>query len=323
MWHKALMATGAFLAIAVATGGPDGASAQQIDPSDFSPAITNTLFPISSFSIKVFEGREEGDDGTERIRIESRTLNRTEAVGGVVTTVLQESEWIDGDLVEVAHDFFAQHRNGDVYYFGETVDNYVNGRLRNHDGAWRADEGRNKPGIIMLANPTVGRTYDQEFAPGIAEDKGTIVALNESVRTPAGNFTGCVKIKDTTPLEPDVEEFKWFCPGMGMVREESEDGFAELISFTRTTPPAASATPAGVSAPNTTAAALPLPPSQQTSAPNAPAPSTVAPPIRAPSTGDAGLLAHERNTDSMSLIALATVTLLVSAGLTLRTQRRD
>lgn len=315
MWRRFLIAAGAFIAITMTAGGPDSARAQQINPADFSNVITNPLFPVSSFSIKVFEGREEGDDGTERTRIESRTLTRTETVGGVVTTVIEESEFVDGEIKEVARDFYAQHRNGDVYYFGETVDNYVNGNLRNHDGAWRADQGRNEAGIIMLANPTVGRTYSQEFAPSIAEDKGTIVALNESVKTPAGSFTGCVKIKDTTPLEPDVEEFKWFCPGVGMVREESEDSFSELVSFTRVTQPAASPTSAGVlPAPNTAAGALPLPQSQQTtSAPSAlaAAPSTVRP----PSTGDAGLLVSREKGDSPPLAALGFVAVLTGGAL--------
>jgi len=234
-------------------------------------------------------------------------------------TVQQETAFEDGEVVEVAHDFFAQHRNGDVYYFGETVDNYENGKLRNHNGAWLAGDGRNEPGIQMLASPTVGRTYRQEFAPGIAEDMGTIVAVNESVTVPAGSFTGCVKIKDTTPLEPGLEEFKWFCPGIGMVKEEEPDGFSELVSFERARTSAASPTPTVVSQPNITGGVQPLSrPEVVAAATSTPAAPAI---VRPPSTGDGGLLVRQTGRETTPLIALTAAGVVDTVGASLRLRR--
>jgi hypothetical protein len=309
------MAASALVALSLMGGTQPARAQQRFGPAEFTHVITNPYFPISLFTIKIFEGREEGDDGIERTRIESRTLTQTRVVMGITVTVLQESEYVDGEIVEVAHDFFAQHRRtGDVYYFGEDVDNYRNGRIANHNGAWVAGVGRNEPGIIMLAQPRVGQTYQQEFAPGEAEDRGTVMALDETVKVPAGEFSGCVKIKDTTPLEPDVEEFKWFCPGIGMVREEGDDSFSNLVDFTRAAaaPAAASPTPPAIAAPQTLSGVVPLP--QQAAAASAPAaaPASAAPAVapetvRPPSTGDAGLVGQEGRGSSGELMLMAGV----------------
>jgi hypothetical protein len=218
-------------------------SAQQpVDPSEFSPVITNPLFPLSLLGPKVFVGEDTDPDTDETVeeRLESRVLPETTVVAGVTVLILEEKAYVDGELVEVALDYFAQHTDGDVYYFGERVDNYEDGVVANHDGEWLAGEDGNQPGVIMAATPQVGTTYDQETAPGVAEDKATVLSLSETVTTPAGTYTNCLKTRDFTPLEPGVEEFKFHCPGVGLVREEFEDGFIELVSVG---PPPAAPTP--------------------------------------------------------------------------------
>jgi hypothetical protein len=83
----------------------------------------------------------------------------------------------------------------------------------------------------MLAAPTVGTTYQNEVAPGEAEDMATVLALAETVTTPYGTFTGCLKTEDFTPLEPGVVENKFYAPGTGLVLEVEEDGSRiELIA---------------------------------------------------------------------------------------------
>lgn len=239
-----LLALAAAVTIAVATvilapsitsAGGNGGGSGKLDPDDFSTEIDNPLFPLSNFETKIFEGEETDPDTGEIIstRLESTVLNRSGKVAGIKILVLEEKAYQDGELIEVALDYFAQHSDGTVYYFGEDVDNYVDGKIDNHDGSWRAGKDGAVQGIIMPAAPFVGQAYQQEFAPGIAEDKAEVVALNESVSTPAGDFTGCLKTKDINPLDtPPLVEFKFYCPGVGVVREEAPDGFIELTSYT-------------------------------------------------------------------------------------------
>ena len=76
----------------------------------------------------------------------------------------------------------------------------------------------------MLAAPTVGQRYYQEFFLGEAEDEGEVVAVGQSAIVPFGAFDGCVATEDFTRLEPDQRERKVYCPGVGLVLEESIDG---------------------------------------------------------------------------------------------------
>ena len=228
------------------------ASAEAPNPSDFSAAITHPLFPLSSLGPKIFDGQEtDADTGkTIKTRLESRVLPQTAVVAGITVTVLEEKAYADGALIELALDYFAQHRDGSVYYFGELVDNYENGTLKDHHGQWLAGEGQNVAGIIMPAVPKVGETFAQEHAPGVAEDQATVISMSEQVRVPAGAYTGCLKTKDFSPLDPGVVEFKFYCSGVGMVKEEGDGSVLELTSLAAAPPTAATA-----AAPSATAAA--------------------------------------------------------------------
>jgi len=232
----ALAITAVTVAPAVTSAGGNKGNSGKLDPDDFSTTIDNPFFPLSSLGPKVLEGPETDPDTgiTVTARLESTVLDKTRKVAGIEVLVLEEIAYEDGEVIEVALDFFAQHEDGAVYYFGEKVDNYVDGKIDNHDGSWLAGKNGAQPGIVMPAQPVVGQTFKQENAPGVAEDQVTILALNESVSTPAGNFSGCLKAEDSSPLNPGVIDIKFYCPGVGQVREAGLDGFIELISYSTT-----------------------------------------------------------------------------------------
>ena len=78
--------------------------------------------------------------------------------------------------------------------------------------------------------PKIGDEFEQERAPGVAEDQSKVIAVDQTVTTPAGTFTGCIKTEDFDPIG-DVTEFKYYCPDVGLVKEESEEGQVELVNF--------------------------------------------------------------------------------------------
>ena len=245
-----------------------------INPADFQTKVDNPLFPLSSLGPTVFEGEENDPDTGALIktRVESTVLPTTDTVAGVEVTVVNEKDYEDGELVESTLDYFAQHRNGDVYYFGERVDIYEGGEIVGHQGQWLAGEGRNEPGVAMPAHPTVGQKFNQENAPGIAEDQLTVLSLTESVTVPAGSFSACLKVADFNPLD-DATEHKWFCPGVGMVHEEFPEGHLDLVSV------------------GTSTSATPMPTASATVA--APPPTSTPPAaVNAPTTGD-GATSHD------------------------------
>jgi hypothetical protein len=174
--------------------------------------------------------RLEGEDPHEGlVEVEITVTAATELVDGVLTRVVQEREWIDGDLVEVSWNFFAScAETGDVYYFGEDVDIFEDDGTIVHDGAWRAGVDGALPGLIMPGTFLLGSRYHQEIAPGVAEDRAEHVGIGLLVSTPFGPFEGCVEVDETTPLEPGQHGRKLYAPGVGLV---FDDG-VELVGFT-------------------------------------------------------------------------------------------
>jgi len=198
-----------------------------INPSNFTEIITNPYLPFTVGSTFTYTG--ETEEGTERIQIE--VLAETKVVMGVTCTVVRDIVYLNDEIIEDTHDWFAQDEDGNVWYFGEEVDNYENGVVDNNDGAWEAGINGALPGIAMLANPVIGLLYRQEYFKGEAEDRAEVISFNETVTTPAGTFTGCLKIRETTPLEPEVEEYKFYALGIGVVLESKEDEKAEIIQY--------------------------------------------------------------------------------------------
>ncbi len=156
-------------------------------------------------------------------------LNETRVVDGIETRVVEERESEDGELVEVSRNFFAVCQpSNDIFYFGEEVDDYEDGEIVSHEGAWLAGEDDGRAGLFMPGDIKVGMKYYQEFAPGIAEDRAEILSVNDTLAVPAGNFTGVLKVEETNPLEPDEREDNFYAPGIGTIQDETE----KLVEYT-------------------------------------------------------------------------------------------
>jgi hypothetical protein len=163
-------------------------------------------------------------DRTRRIELhdDGRTRN-------ITTRVVQEFETADGELSEISYNFFATCLpDRDVYYFGERVDIYEDGRVVGHEGQWLAGSHGAEAGIIM-PDPAflLGSRYMQEIAPGVAMDRAEHVAVDLDVNVPAGSFDDCVRVRETSPLEPGSTSIKVYCPGVGLVRDDD----LELIAI--------------------------------------------------------------------------------------------
>ncbi|WP_239142579.1 hypothetical protein [Variovorax sp. WS11] len=159
----------------------------------------------------------EGGDTKLQITV----LDETKSVAGTTTRVVEEREWKKGELYEVSRNYFAMcEQTKDVFYFGEDVEFYKKGKVIKHDGSWHAGVNGNKAGLIMAGTPKPKMKYYQEIAPGVAMDRAEIVSLDETCKTPAGTFSGCMKVKESSALEPLVSEYKYHAPGIGLVRDE-------------------------------------------------------------------------------------------------------
>ena len=99
------------------------------------------------------------------------------------------------------------------------MDIYKDGKIVDHEGAWIA-EGQNKAGVNVPGLAMLGARFYQEIAPGVAMDRIEIISTAETLETPSGKFTNCMKTEETTPLEPGEKEYKTYAPGVGLIQDE-------------------------------------------------------------------------------------------------------
>ena len=162
-----------------------------------------------------------GGDASEAAEVTITVLNETRQVNGTETRVVEERESIGGELVEISRNFFAIcEETNSVFYFGEEVDDYESGNIISHEGAWLAGEDANRAGVIMPGTILLGARYYQEIAPNVALDRAEIIDIGEIIQTPSGDFTYTLITRETTPLEPDVAELKYYAVGIGLIQEE-------------------------------------------------------------------------------------------------------
>jgi hypothetical protein len=216
---QSVLAAAAIVAFSTASGqGKSAGDAGWQKDFDFSGCKWQTTGRNDYFVLEPgFQLLLEGGDTKLQITV----TNQTKKIDGVITRVVEEREWKDGKLYEVALNYFAIcEQTKDVIYFGEDVDFYENGKVVRHDGTWHAGVNGNKAGIIMPGTPTLKKKYYQEVAPGVAMDRAEIVSLTDTCKTPAGTFKNCMKVKETTAMDPKVTEYKYHAPGIGLVRDQ-------------------------------------------------------------------------------------------------------
>jgi hypothetical protein len=203
----------------------------EILPRNFVAGIDNPFLPFVPGTTWKYEGKT--DEGTETIVVEATAATRV--ILGVTCTEVRDRGYLNGVLAEDTRDWYAQDKQGNVWYFGELSYEIEDGLIVSISGSWEAGVDGAKPGLAMPAAVAVGRTYRQEFLIGEAEDLGQILSLNASVTVPYGAFTGCRKTRDFTPLSPDSNEHKFYATGVGLLLEQDPEGGSrvELIEVTR------------------------------------------------------------------------------------------
>jgi hypothetical protein len=177
----------------------------------------NDFFILEPGYQQVLEGRE----GKESVHLEITVLAETRTVGGVETRIIEEKESHNGRVEEISRNLYAVCGPGsDVFYFGEEVDMYKDGKIAGHEGAWIANTAGAKAGLFMPSRPLLGARFFQEIAPGVALDRVEVVSDSESLKTPAGTFDDCLKTEETTPIEPQAKEYKVYARGVGIVQDD-------------------------------------------------------------------------------------------------------
>ena len=211
---------------------PAGATTTKFNPSNFSSSSTtidNSWLPFPAGTTFHFTGEVDKSSSTDT---ESVT-NNIQTIDGVKARAVHDEVAVKGKVIEKTDDYYAQDKQGNVWYMGEDSFELKGSKFVLASDSWKAGENGAKPGIIQEANPKVGDTYKEENAPGVAEDQAKVLSLSESVTVPYGSFTNVLETVETSPLDPQSEN-KWYARGVGELKEAVADGSEhyELVSIT-------------------------------------------------------------------------------------------
>ena len=187
------------------------ATAPVIHPADFTTVIENPYLPLRAGTTFIYKSPDGSVVDTMTVTATTRIID------GVRCVVVLDVTKSHGVLEERTEDYFAQDRTGNVWYFGEDVQNYKNGKLVGTAGSWRAGVHGAQPGVVMKAASRVGDSYAEENAAGIAQDQAEVTGVGLSVTVPFGRFDEVVATRETSPLEPKALEEKYYAKGVGNI----------------------------------------------------------------------------------------------------------
>ncbi|MGH2597309.1 MAG: hypothetical protein ACRDH7_15300 [Actinomycetota bacterium] len=204
-----------------------------INPADFTNVVTNPYFKLTPGSTRTYTGTKDGVP----LQATFKVLTQAKTIIGVKCVVVQDTVTLNGSLEEKTLDWFAQDSKGNVWYFGEDSKDYKNGVVVSTTGTWLSGVNGGQPGIVMLAAPTVGAPYVEEYLPGVAEDHAQVVKSGVSITVPTGSYKNVIITKNTNPLDPSLLEHKFYAPGVGMVYETKHYGGShmEIMRLVRVT----------------------------------------------------------------------------------------
>jgi hypothetical protein len=178
--------------------------------------ITNRYLPLASLKQDILENK----DGHVERTVKPDVIKNFQVGGQSVEALTVEDLEYDanGSLKEATLDYFAQDDAGNVYYLGEDVDEYKDGQISGHSGAWLYGKDTQNLGILMPARPKVGMKFKSEDAAPITWEEDVVVSKSETAKVPAGTFANCLKIKEKAS-DGDTE-YKLYAPGVGVVIED-------------------------------------------------------------------------------------------------------
>jgi hypothetical protein len=208
-----------------------GHYAPTISPSDFGTVVDNRYWPLTPGTTFLYRGVRGNTPQTNTVTV----TDRTKQILGITCTVVRDSVFEHGTIVERTFDWYAQDLQGNVWYMGEDSFELQNGRMTKASDSWESGVDGAQPGIIMPADPQPGDAYRQEYyPPGEALDQARVLQLDGQATVPYGSFDGLLVTSERSPLEPQTEQ-KYYEPGLGEVEERVVKGHHEefdLVSVT-------------------------------------------------------------------------------------------
>jgi hypothetical protein len=178
------------------------------DPGDFVATIDNPWLPYAAGNVWTYD--VEGEfSGRRTVTV----ADETEVVAGVDVVVVVTEDHEEGSGWEATafrRDFYAQDREGNVWWFGS-------------DGEWEAGVDGAEAGLAMPADPRVGDGWRLALRDGVVEDRATVESVED----------GQVVLLIESELAPDGVVQRTYDTGVGLTRTfnlEGPTGSSLLVS---------------------------------------------------------------------------------------------
>jgi hypothetical protein len=208
-----------------------GKYSPSVDPANFVDTIDNRYWPLrpgTAFHYKGVRGKTPQVD-------DEVVTHRTKQILGITSTVVRDTVSERGTPVERTFDWYAQDKQGNVWYMGERSLEPEHGRFIKASDSWKSGVSGAQPGIIMPGNPQPGDQYRQEYyPPGEALDEAHVLGYSGAVEVPFGNFNRALVTSEFSPLEPQTEK-KYYAAGLGEIQERVVKGHHEQFQLVRVT----------------------------------------------------------------------------------------
>ena len=199
-----------------------GKKFEDFDPKNFiNPTnIDHKWMPLTPGTRFVYDGRTVEDDGsTVPHRVVINVTDFTKTIAGIRSVVAWDLDYSDGELVEAELAFYAQDKDGSVWYLGEYPEEYDAGKFVAAP-AWIHGFEEARAGIMMRANPQPGTpSYSEGWGPAVGwTDRGKVDRVGQTTTVPAGRYTDVIVIAETSESEANAEQLKYYAPGVGNVK---------------------------------------------------------------------------------------------------------
>jgi hypothetical protein len=208
---------------------PESERVDLVAPAFSKPTpITNPLHPTSNVKQVIMGGQVEGKPfrtevtllpGSKPIQFNGKTVD---------SAIIQYVAYSDGRIHEVAIDWYAQADDGSVWYLGEDVSNFEDGKVADTKGTWMAN-AQTPAAMIMPAKPATGDVYRPENLPEVVFEQVRVEKVDQTVHGPSGDVSGAIEVME---LHMDgTSEGKVFAPGYGEFSTGTPGGDLEAVSL--------------------------------------------------------------------------------------------
>jgi hypothetical protein len=193
---------------------PTGSEPVTLDPADFVATVDNRYWPMSAGRVWAYR---ESDASGDQSRVRVEVLSRTKNILGITATVVHDTVKRHGELLENTFDWYAQDVCDNIWYLGENTREYEKGQVVSREGSWQAGVDGAQAGVALPGAPTPGLEYRQEYYAGHAEDEARVLSIDEQAKVELGHYDKLLMTRDTVPLEPRIQEYKFYAEDVGLV----------------------------------------------------------------------------------------------------------